>query len=286
MMHDILSSNEIADILNDPIVKTNKANLSDAQKVVKFEFPLGDDMRAKLANRLSIRLSQTVPMRWVKGDTPPHIDKGEKQFSKTHLIYLTNSVGRLIIDGQSYPIAAGDAHVFSEGLEHCTVNTGTSERLMIGPMSETGFGVGGQPTTIAYFRTRQDIINTYNPNFLFVSSSSYQLETVAGITSWTIFQNEAVYVQGGGLTPSPNGGRYNAGYTLVPTGVYIVYPYVAPTPPTTTPTPPRPLAWGSMFTNNGSLFTNNAQVYYKPHSLSTGSGGSGVRNVRHKQRKT
>jgi hypothetical protein len=35
-----------------------------------------------------------------------------------------------------------------------------------------------------------------------------------------------------------------------------------------------------------SLFTNNALVYYKPHSLSTGSGGSGVKNSRHKQRKT
>lgn len=288
-MHDILSSNEIADILNDPIVKTNKANLSDAQKVVKFEFPLADDMRAKLENRLSIRLSQTVPMRWVKGDTPPHIDKGDKQFSKTHLIYLTNSVGRLIIDGQSYPIAAGDAHVFSEGLEHCTVNTGTSERLMIGPMSETGFGVGQFVFSgIAYFRTLQDIIQDININRVdpIQVSSSYTLETVAGITSWTIFHNEAADVQGGGLTPSPSGGRYNAGYALVPMGIYIVYPYVAPTPPTTTPTPPRPLAWGSMFTNNGSLFTNNAQVYYKPHSLSTGSGGSGVRNVRHKQRKT
>ena len=35
-----------------------------------------------------------------------------------------------------------------------------------------------------------------------------------------------------------------------------------------------------------SLFTNNAQVFYKPHSLSTGGGGSGVRNSRHKQRRT
>jgi hypothetical protein len=35
-----------------------------------------------------------------------------------------------------------------------------------------------------------------------------------------------------------------------------------------------------------SLFTNNAQVYYKPHSLSTGGGGSGVRNSRIKQRRT
>jgi hypothetical protein len=33
-----------------------------------------------------------------------------------------------------------------------------------------------------------------------------------------------------------------------------------------------------------SLFSNNAQVFYKPHSLSTGSGG--VTNYRAKQRKT
>lgn len=34
-----------------------------------------------------------------------------------------------------------------------------------------------------------------------------------------------------------------------------------------------------------SLFTNNARVYYKPHSLSAGGIG-GVRNARHKHRKT
>lgn len=34
-----------------------------------------------------------------------------------------------------------------------------------------------------------------------------------------------------------------------------------------------------------SLFTNNASVYYKPHSLSAGGIG-GVRNARHKHRKT
>ena len=33
-----------------------------------------------------------------------------------------------------------------------------------------------------------------------------------------------------------------------------------------------------------SLFSNNAQVYYKPHSLSSGNGGVG--NYRIKQRKT
>lgn len=258
MMHNILSFNEITDIVNDPIVKTNKANLSDAQTVVKFSFPLADDIRAKLASRLSISLSQTIPMRWIKGDTPSHTDKGDKPFSKTHLIYLTNSIGNLIIDGQSHPIAAGDAHVFSEGLEHCTVNTGNSERLMIGPMSETGFGVGG--AAITYFNNKTDA-ETYTNT---IGYSDYTLITLDNISSWNIYSNS------GGINPSPNGGPYNAGTMLVNAGVYLVYPYQ---------TPPRPVVWGS-------LFTNNAQVFYKSHSLSTGSGGSGVRNVRHKQRKT
>jgi len=263
MMHNVLSFTEISDIVNHPIVKTHNAHLSDDQKVVKFSLPLSDDMRNKLSNRLSMRLSPTVPMRWIKGDTPPHTDKGEKQFSRTHLIYLTDSVGKLIIDGQAHPIAAGDEHVFSEGLVHGTENTGTSERLMIGPMSETGFGVGFIPA-IKYFSSKSNAETDTNPTY----NQSYTLETVDNISAWIIYKNE-----GGTSTPS-TGGPYNAGTTLVNnTGVYYVYPYTPPQAPT------RPLVWGS-------LFTNNAQVYYKSHSLSTGSGGSGVRNVRHKQRKT
>lgn len=262
-MHDILSSNEISEILNEPIVKTMKANLSDAQKVVKFSFPLSDDMRNKLSNRLSMRLSPTVPMRWVQGDTPLHTDKGEKQFSKTHLIYLTNSVGELIIDGQTHPISAGDAHIFGEGLVHGTVGTGNMARLMMGPMSETGFGVGA-PSQIIYFSNKTDAEYSMNA----IGNSSYTLETINTIALWSIYRNI------GGLSPSQNGGPYNAGIALVGTGVYYVYPYTAPTPPP----PPRFYM--------GSLFTNNAQVYYKSHSMSAGSGGSGVRNVRHKKRNT
>jgi hypothetical protein len=47
-----------------------------------------------------------------------------------------------------------------------------------------------------------------------------------------------------------------------------------------------PLSIQRPFFSMRSLFTNNAQVYYKPHSLSTGSGGSGVRNYRKKQHRT
>ena len=78
-----------------------------------------------------------------------------------------------------------------------------------------------------------------------------------------------------GTNPTPNGGPYNDGDVLIATGYYYLYPYVAPIQQQQT----RPISMRS-------LFTDNAQVYYKPHSLSTGGGGSGVRNSRHKQRKT
>jgi hypothetical protein len=238
-MQNIFSSSEIDEILNHPIVQEYKAMVSDAQKMVKFDFPLSDDMRAKLETQLSIHVESTVPMRWIQGDTPAHIDRADEQFSKTHLIYLTNSIGTFIVDGHSYPIVAGDAHVFNEGLEHYTVGTGNIPRLIIGPMSETGFEI-----------TRLRVFSVMGMGMGFSGPMGDDGGDFVLLESTT-----PLFV---GTNPSLVG---NYAYP---------YPHIAPT---------RSLAWGS-------LFTNNAQVYYKSHSLSTGSGGSGVRNVRHKQRKT
>jgi hypothetical protein len=47
---------------------------------------------------------------------------------------------------------------------------------------------------------------------------------------------------------------------------------------------PKPTPVAAPRMSMKSLFSNNAQVFYKPHSLSTGSGG--VTNYRAKQRKT
>ena len=270
MIHNILSSNEIAYLLNDPIVKVLKESLTDTHPVIKFSISVPNLIKAKLENSLSIDLSQIegIPMRWIKGDTLPHIDKGEDHFNNTYLIYLTDSIGDLIIDGQTYPITAGDAHIFSEGLAHSTINTGNSERLMIGPMSESGFQVG-VPTGIYYFNNETDAINEVNaiPDYY-----GYTIQTVNDISSWVILKN--LY----GSDPTPNGGPRYAGDSLIPSGEYYLYPYIDPAPPPA-PQAPRLLSMRS-------LFTDNAQVFYKPGSLSTGGGGSGVKNSRHKQRRT
>lgn len=265
LIHNILSPTEINDIVNHPVAQTHKAHLSDTD-VVKFSLPLAPDIRDKLSARLGISLSHTIPMRWIKGDTQPHIDRGESQFTKTHLVYLTSSSGSLVIDGQTYPIHAGDAHIFSEGLEHFTINTGTTERLLLGPMSETGFGVGAT-VRIKYFESRADVENNNNS----IDSGTYTVEPVNDISAWIIYKNE----NEGGASPSPNGGPYNSGTELINNGIYFLYPYIAPPPQ---PQPPLLLC--------GSMFSNNAQVHYKSHSLSTGSGGSGVRNSRYKKRRT
>ncbi len=204
-------------------------------------------------------------MRWVKGDTLPHTDRGESQFTKTHLVYLTSGNGSLVIDGQAYPIHAGDAHIFSEGLEHFTINTGTTERLLLGPMSETGFGVGAT-VHIKYFNSRADAENNNNN---WSGSGIYTVDTINNISAWIIYNRIGGTT---GTIPSPNGGPYNSGTVLInigPNGTYFLYPYI-----------PSPLLFC------GSMFSNNAQVYYKSHTLSTGSGGSGVRNSRYKKRKT
>jgi hypothetical protein len=265
---NVLSHDEITEILSDPIVQTNRDYLSDMQNVVKFTLSLPDSIKTKLENSLSINLSQnaTTPMRWIRGDTLPHIDRGEEYFENTYLVYLTDSVGDLIIDGQAYPITAGTAYIFNEGLEHSTINTGNSDRLMIGPMSESGFGVGAAAGTIVYYPTELDAINDTNV----ISTSDNTIQTIGGVSSWVIYTNYY------GTDPSPNGGPYVTGSVLIATGIYALYQYVAPS---------QPLAQTRTFSMR-RLFTDNSRVYYKTNSLSTGGGGSGVRNSRHKKRRT
>ena len=144
VIHNVLSSTDVNYILNSTVVKENKKKLQNNQKV-NFKINLSNELINKIETALGINLSKTagsIPMRWIKGDTLAHIDKGEKHFNKTHIIYLNDTIGNLVVDGKHYEIEAGNAHIFSEGLEHHTINTEDTERVMIGPISETGFSVG------------------------------------------------------------------------------------------------------------------------------------------------
>jgi hypothetical protein len=114
-----------------------------------FTIHLTPTIRSELFEAMGLQLSSdvtSIPMRWITGDTPAHEDHGAGSFSNTYLVYLTNSPGNLVVDGVPYPIQRGYGYVFSEGLSHETVGTtadAAAPRLLLGPMSETGFAVGG-----------------------------------------------------------------------------------------------------------------------------------------------
>jgi len=140
----ILSRSEVAAARQRVIAKASASASASASDY--FTIPLTPAIRADLNDKMGLRLPSsvtTIPMRWIKGDTAAHHDRGASEFTHTHLVYLTNdSVGRIVIDGTEYPIRRGDGFIFSEGVSHETTGTSGEPRLLLGPMSETGFAVG------------------------------------------------------------------------------------------------------------------------------------------------
>jgi hypothetical protein len=105
---NVLSSETIGHILSRPEVGAAKQRvIVKASATEHFTIPITAAIRGDLNDKMGLRLSSsttTIPMRWIKGDTAPHHDTGVSPFTHTHLVYLTDSAGRLIIDGVEYPI--------------------------------------------------------------------------------------------------------------------------------------------------------------------------------------
>lgn len=142
---NVLLPDEVEYINNLPEVLNAKDRLdSKSSGFVYFTIPLTSAMKTALYERigLNVMAMESIPMRWIKGDTSAHIDTGARSFEKTHLVYLTDSPGQLILDTAAYPITRGTGYVFSESVRHETVHTGSEPRLLLGPMSEEGFSVG------------------------------------------------------------------------------------------------------------------------------------------------
>jgi hypothetical protein len=296
------SSEEIATIMNDPIVTLNQNNLSKG--MVHFSIPLSETIKAKLEKVMDVSQVTTIPMTWVRGDTLEHIDQGAP-FESTFLIYLTDSVGQFIVDGQNYSITAGNAHIFSEGLSHSTLHT-ENDRLMMGPMSETGLPVGGIIPIIYYYSQDSDTQQPdcrieYQSKYLNQPFQAYILNIPSPGQELNTVETDvytAVYSNGTGLDNiwAPPTGKTFRGWKLLnknnpvignntPDKIYMpgdIFTYTQSTSlvPNWVDLPVQPVRRPFKL-----HFTDNS-VFYKSNSLSTGSGGSGVRNYRHKQRKT
>ena len=161
---NVFTEEEINYILSLPEVINAKSNIdSKATGQIYFSIHLTTEMKQSLYDNVGLNLFtlESIPMRWIKGDTLPHIDSGAHSFDNTYLMYLTDSSGQLVVDGESYPITKGSAYVFNEGLDHETIDTGFEPRLLLGPMSEEGFAVGAAPNQ--YIREVEGVIQySYN----------------------------------------------------------------------------------------------------------------------------
>jgi hypothetical protein len=148
-----LSNADIDSLLHLPeIVKAKeRIDVQTESGSIYVNACLDASLKEKISQQLGLNLSglDTIPMRWIKGDTKPHIDRAVHSFEKTYLTYLTSSPGELIVDGNSYPITQGCGYVFDENVSHETIGTGTEPRLLLGPMSEQGFSVGVSTTITA-----------------------------------------------------------------------------------------------------------------------------------------
>jgi len=223
---DVLSSEELHYLNNLPEVLAAKASL-DSRDMVYFSVAVTDSIRATLETKFGLNLpTGSLPMRWIKGDTAPHIDRGASDFDNTYLVYLNSSPGELVVDSQAYPIEANTGFIFNEGLSHETQGTERVARLLLGPMNEFAEPVGQSPGTFYY--STEAAANTGDTGVA-IASSGYAVYTIGTIingslgtyTSWRIASSSTgpssqsvVYINGNVLDASGN------------TAYYYLYPAV------------------------------------------------------------
>jgi len=227
---NVLSNEELDYLNNLPEVLTAKSSLDSKQtEMVYFSVPITNVIRDTLNSRLGLHLSvgSQIPMRWIKGDTSPHVDRGASHFQNTYLLYLNDSPGNLVIDSQSYPIQANTGFVFNEGLSHETQYTENIPRLMLGPMNELAEPVGTASPIVYYsnyadaFAQNENYIANQSTTFILGDTANFYSGSIGSYTSWRV-----AYVSGDSIPPPPTG-VYSNGFDLasIQLNGYVYYTY-------------------------------------------------------------
>jgi hypothetical protein len=138
------------------------------------------------------------------------------------------------------------------------------------------------PEGIYFLRSNTDAVNLGNNTIVQTDYTNINVFNVGNLLS---FPNRFVPSLGLKNLQISFYVGYNSGNFAFPISEIVLHQSnVLPRPPR--PIPPIPIPPTPNPRRFTLQFTNNAMVYYKPHSLSVGGGGSGVRNARHKKRKT
>jgi hypothetical protein len=220
--YGVLSAADLEYIHALPEVIAAKARLDDQTSgKVYFNIELTESIRVALRARLGLDLSSvgSIPMRWIKGETQPHVDRATSSFEHTYLVYLNDAPGQFILGDSAYPIAENTGYVFNEGLLHRTEGVGNEPRLLLGPMNEMAEPVGA-PAGLYYYANQSDAENTTNsiafnyvPNYV-VGSIDYG--SIAPVTSWRLAASSSgsssqavVYVNGNTLNSDGDTATYH-----------------------------------------------------------------------------
>jgi len=219
---NVLSDEELNYLKNHEEVLLARSSLdTQSSGMVYFSVPVTNSIRATLQEQFGLQLSEDsqIPMRWIQGDIPSHVDIGSSDFQNTYLLYLNDSPGEFIVDSQSYPIQCNTGFVFNEGLSHQTLSTEHVPRLLLGPMNEFAQPVG---SNVVYYSSKSDALNSTNVLGYgggYVVGSGGPFGPGSGYTSWRLASNSN--------GSSPQNVVYNNGDTLNPDGNYFLYPYVS-----------------------------------------------------------
>jgi hypothetical protein len=216
-LSNVFSTEDLEYLTQSQEVLDAKSKLNGSN-VVYFTIPVTQTICDSIFRQFGLDISNVseIPMRWIKGDTAPHIDVGSNKFEKTYLAYLNDNVGDFIIDDASYPINANTGFVFNEGIKHMTQNTGSEPRLLLGPMNEFALQVGGAINSIYYYNNYNDAINggnsvAYGSFILGDSIQSINGGSIGQTTSWRV---ASVYDNTGYNTTSVPSGVYSNGFDL------------------------------------------------------------------------
>lgn len=186
---DILSDADILEITSMPEVVSFMSSFGTFNiRKQNIIITLPVEMTNKINDIFNINVT-SVPFTLIKGDTHPHKDTGSNEFNYTHLIYLNDNIGQIIIDSVSYNITKKTGFKFSEGLIHETVNTGNDVRMLIGPMDHLGSPVGWN-TGIYYYENQEDAENNKMSEIarsdFYVVGESVVSGSIGSYTHWRI----------------------------------------------------------------------------------------------------
>jgi hypothetical protein len=156
IVDNFLTVEETAWILQNENVIQKKDQLSSSASKIRFAIDLPESIRTKL----QLPSGSSIPMTWISGDSESHTDVGQENFSETILVYVSGPEGSLILGNDIYEIKPNRHFRFPNGTEHRTEGSIGEPRLLIGPMSETGFPVGSPG--ILYFIAYEDVFPDLN----------------------------------------------------------------------------------------------------------------------------